>query len=70
MANVTVMQQLLLVSLPFVVILKLLRRIRETGSVMPVKKGVAEAPRQAREVEVEEAVLELLWMMTQEEVFV
>jgi hypothetical protein len=57
MANVTVMQQLLLVSLPFVVILK-------------VKKGVAEAPRKAREVEVEEAVLELLWMMTQEEVFV
>jgi hypothetical protein len=52
------------------VILKLLSRIRETGSVMPVKKGVAEAPRQAREVEVEEAVLELLWMMTQEEVFV
>jgi hypothetical protein len=37
---------------------------------MPVKKGVARAPRQAREVEVEEAVLELLWMMTQEEVFV
>jgi hypothetical protein len=43
------------------VILKLLSRIRETGSVMPVKKGVAGAPRQACEVEVEEAVLELLW---------
>jgi hypothetical protein len=57
MANVTVMQQLLLVSLPFVVILK-------------VKTCVAEAPRKAREVEVEEAVLELLWMMTQEAVFV
>jgi hypothetical protein len=52
------------------VILKLLSRIRETGSIMPVKKGVAGAPRQALEVEVEEAVLELLWMMTQEEVFV
>jgi hypothetical protein len=51
----------------------LLSRIRETGSVMPVKKDVAGAPRQAREVEVEETVLELLWMMTlmtQEEVFV
>jgi hypothetical protein len=75
------MQQLLLLSLPFVFqigvistimsYLKLLSRIRETGSVMPVKKkGVARAPRQAREVEVEEAVLERLWMMTQEEVFV
>jgi hypothetical protein len=52
------------------VILKLLRRIRKTGSVMPVKKGVDGTPRQAREIEVEEAVLELLWMMTQEEVFV
>jgi hypothetical protein len=50
------------------VILKLLSRIRETGSVMPVKKGVAGTPCQAREVEVKEAVLELLWMMTQEEV--
>jgi hypothetical protein len=54
------------------VILKLLSRIRETGSVMPVKKSVAGTPRQARKVEVEEAVLELLSMMTlmTQEVFV
>jgi hypothetical protein len=38
------------------VILKLLSRTRETDSELPVKKGVAGAPRQAREVEVEEAV--------------
>jgi hypothetical protein len=56
MANVTAMQQLLLVSMPPFVF-----QIGVIPTCNASKKSIAGAPRQARKVEVEEAVLELLY---------